>query len=64
MDYLMTELHAKEGYVYTNGVLFSKDVYLSELDSEDNWKEITEEEARESKNIEEGTRTTYEKFEN
>lgn len=47
MDYLMTELHAKEGYVYTNGVLFSKDVYLSELDSKDNWKEITEEEAAE-----------------
>ena len=44
----MTELHAKEGYVYTNGVLFSKDVYLSELDSKDNWKEITEEKAAEA----------------
>lgn len=49
----MTELHAKEGYVYTNGVLFSKDVYLSELDSEDNWKEITEEEAAEAETGEE-----------
>ena len=41
----MKELKAREGHVWTNGEIFSDAVYLSKLDSEDNWTEITEEEA-------------------
>ena len=41
----MTELKAKKGYVWTNGDLYSNSVYLSDLDSVENWKEITIEEA-------------------
>ena len=47
MDDNMTELKAKEGYLLTNGEIYSDLVYLSDLDSPDNWKEITVEEARE-----------------
>lgn len=43
----MTELIAKEGHVYTNGVLCSSAVYLSGLEDPADWEEITLEEAEE-----------------
>lgn len=43
----MIELQAKEGYLLTNGETYSDHVYLSDLDSPENWTEITEEEAQE-----------------
>lgn len=43
----MTELIAKEGHVYTNGVLYSSAVYLSDLEDPADWEEITLEEAEE-----------------
>ncbi len=48
----MKELHAKEGYVYTNGDLYAKDVYLSDLDSPKNWKEVPEETVENQNDIE------------
>ncbi len=50
----MITLKAREGYVWTNGELYSDCVYLSDLDSPDDWEEITEIEAmqRESEVIE------------
>lgn len=36
----MITLKAKEGYVYSNGEIYSDVVYLSDIDSVDNWKEI------------------------
>lgn len=42
MDNVLT---AREGYVYTNGETFSTVIRLGIYDSEDNWYEITEEEA-------------------
>ena len=53
----MTELIAKEGYVYTNGELYSGAVYLSDLEDPADWTEIPLEEAEEKqreKMIEEG----------
>lgn len=47
----MIELKAKDGYVYTNGVLYSTDVCLSDLDSPENWEEITVEEAEKRKEL-------------
>ena len=47
MDDNMTELKAEEGYLLTNGEIYSDLVYLSDLDSPDNWEEITVEEAQE-----------------
>ena len=41
----MISLIAREGYVYTNGELYSEAVYLSDLDSPDEWREISAEEA-------------------
>lgn len=41
----MTELKAKKGHLLTNGVIYSEAVYLSDIDSPDDWKEITKEEA-------------------
>lgn len=43
----MTELKAKPGYVYTNGTVCGDTVYLSDIDSPDNWTEIPEENAAE-----------------
>lgn len=53
----MTELIAKEGYVYTNGELYSGAVYLSDLENPADWVEMTLEEAEEKqreKMMEEG----------
>lgn len=41
----MITLKAREGYVWTNGELFSECVYLSDLETPDDWEEITEIEA-------------------
>lgn len=46
MDNNMIELTPKEGYILTNGEIYSDHVYLSYLDSPDNWEEITVEEAQ------------------
>lgn len=43
----MTILTAREGYTYTNGTIYGKEIYLSNLDSETNWAEITDKEAQE-----------------
>ena len=51
MDDNMIELKAKDGYVFTNGVVYSTDVCLSDLDSPDNWEEITVEEAERRKGL-------------
>ena len=47
----VTVLKAEEGYTLTNGETFGKVVYLGKNDSEDNWHEITNEEAEELKNV-------------
>lgn len=39
------ELTASDGMTLTNGYVFSKKVYLGCNDSEENWWEITDEEA-------------------
>lgn len=39
------ELTATEGMTLTNGEVFSKKVYLGCNDAEENWREITDEEA-------------------
>lgn len=39
------ELTAAEGMTITNGEVFSKKIYLGCNDSEENWREITDEEA-------------------
>ena len=41
----MTELKARDGYLWTNGEIYSDAVYLSELEDVNDWKEITVEEA-------------------
>ncbi len=40
------KLTASDGMTLTNGVTFSKEVYLGINDSVDNWWEITDEEAQ------------------
>lgn len=42
-------LQASENMVYTNGETFGTIIYLSYLDSADNWYQITIEEAEEMK---------------
>lgn len=59
MDNIMIELKAKDGCIYTNGELYSTDVFLSELDSPNNWEEITEEEARERQMQEQETEQIF-----
>ena len=54
MDDCMTTLKAREGYVWTNGNIYSECVYLSDLESPDDWEEITETEARERQESEVG----------
>lgn len=49
MDNVLT---AREGYVYTNGKTFSIVIRLGIYDSEDNWYEITNEEAEHLQNEE------------
>lgn len=41
------KLIAADGMVLTNGNTFGKEVYLGSGDSPDNWREITDEEAKE-----------------
>ena len=41
------KLIAEDGMVLTNGNTFGKEVYLGSGDSPDNWREITDEEAKE-----------------
>ena len=36
-------LKAKDGYVYTNGEAYGKEIYLGVNDKPENWHEITEE---------------------
>lgn len=48
----ITVLKAEEGYTLTNGEAFGKVVYLGRNDSEDNWYEITDEEAEALQNAE------------
>ena len=40
----MTELKAKEGYFLTDGEIFTDSVFLSDLDSPENWREVSQEE--------------------
>lgn len=40
----LRKLTPTDGMILTNGETFSKEVYLGENDSPDNWHEITEEE--------------------
>lgn len=41
----MIELKATKDHLLTNGVIYSEAVYLSDLDSPDDWTEVTKEEA-------------------
>ena len=50
----MITLEAKEGYVYSNGEVYGQTVYLSDLDSPDNWKEMSIEEAEQLEHSEKG----------
>ena len=47
-------LKADEGMTLTNGEAFGKTIYLGINDSVDNWYEITDEEAKELKNVDLG----------
>ena len=40
----LRKLTATDGYVLTNGKVYSKEIYLGVNDKADNWHEITEEE--------------------
>ncbi len=40
----LRKITANDGYVLTNGEIYSKEIYLGVNDSPDNWHEITEEE--------------------
>ena len=55
MDYIMTILTAKDGYTYTNGTIYAKEVCLSNLDSPSEWVEITDKEAEEKQQAETST---------
>lgn len=46
-------LKAEEGKVLTNGTDFGKVVYVGKNDSQNNWQEITIEEANELRKLEE-----------
>lgn len=52
-------LKAEEGYTLTNGEAFGKVVYLGINDSEDNWHEITDEEAEELRKVGLGAADCY-----
>jgi hypothetical protein len=43
----LKKITAAEGYVLTNGDVYSKEIYLGVNDSPSNWYEITEEEYEE-----------------
>ena len=43
----LRKLVPAEGYTFTNGEVFSKEVYLGLNDSPDNWREIPDAEAEE-----------------
>lgn len=47
-------IKADEGKTLTNGETFGKVVYLGKNDSEDNWYEITDEEAEELQKVDLG----------
>lgn len=50
----LTKLIASDGMMLTNGEVFGKEVFLGTGDSADNWHEITEAEAQEIMESEEG----------
>ena len=52
-------LKADEGMTLTNGDAFGKTIYLGKNDSEDNWHEITDEEAEELQKIDLGATDCY-----
>ena len=41
----LRKLTASEGMTLTNGASYSKEIYLGDNDSPDNWREITDAEA-------------------
>ena len=48
-----TVLKAEEGMMLTNGETFGKVVYIGKIDNENNWREITLEEAEELQKLKE-----------
>lgn len=54
-EIILRKLTASEGFVLTNGEVYSKEIYLGKYDSPENWHEITdaEYEAIMAKNTEE-----------
>ena len=55
----VTVLKAEEGYTLTNGEAFGKVVFLGINDSMNNWHKITDEEAKELKNVDLGAADCY-----
>lgn len=41
------KLTARAGMVYTNGETWGREIYLSDIDSPDNWTEVAESEMEE-----------------